>query len=97
MNLTSVASLSEIEGAIHLFPSPAKDFFKLSVSNENLVKDFTSLSISNNLGLIIRKEEISFKDKSLKIDIEDLADGVYLISLSNSNNEKVIKRLIVAK
>ncbi len=97
MNLVGLEKLKVINEELKIFPVPAKDYFELSVSNDNLVEDFTSLSIFNNLGLLVRKEEVNFKDKSLRIYTSDLTDGVYLITLNNPNNEKVIKKLIIVK
>lgn len=93
---TSIGEFKIGNEELKIYPIPAKDYCELRFENENMAQDFKTLTITNNLGLLI-KEEISFKDKVIKIRTEDLSDGSYFISISNAQNEKLIRKLLIAK
>ncbi|HRD38940.1 MAG TPA: T9SS type A sorting domain-containing protein, partial [Bacteroidia bacterium] len=58
---------------------------------------FNKYQLYNNLGQLIREEELSFKNHIATITFEDLANGVYFISISNLQNETITKKLVIAK
>jgi len=83
---------------ISIFPNPATDILNI---NFNLETEFTKVEIFNNLGQLIRKEEIIFKSKSTKINTKELSNGVYLLKLLDSarsdNSGTVSKRFVIAR
>ena len=78
---------------VDLFPNPATNQITIvsiieSESLKILIKDLTGRSILNqNLKTIGFIANLDF----------DLINGAYLITLSNSNNERVTKKLLIAK
>jgi len=97
MNPVGIEKLKIINEELKLFPIPAKDEIHLIIFNTELLKNFNLLSIYNNLGLLIRVEEIRFENSSLKIGTEDLPNGVYSLHLKSSTNETVSKRFAISR
>ena len=97
MNPVGIDKLEILTNDLKIYPTPAKDFIELKITKEEWFKDFGNLAIVNNLGQVVRKEELIFKENKAKIEVSDLADGVYLITISNSINETVTKKLLIAK
>ncbi len=97
MNPVGIEKLQLIYNAFKLFPIPAKDELQLSIQNTDLLKDFPSIFIFNNLGLIIREEELKFENGYSKIRTEDLPNGVYSLQLKSSSNETVSKRFVISR
>lgn len=75
-----------------LFPNPANDVLNINFNVETIV---TKIEILNNLGQLIREEEIVLKNNY--IDIKDLPEGVYLLCIKNSNSENISKRFIITR
>jgi hypothetical protein len=97
MNPVGIEKLQLIYDAFKLFPIPAKDELQMSIQNTDLLKDFQSIFIFNNLGLLIREEELKFENGFLKIKTEDLPNGVYSLQLKSISNETVSKRFVISR
>ena len=85
-----------IKNNINLYPNPATSELNLSYTIDALA-DYKTISIYNNLGQVIREEEIVFKDKHAVIKISDLQNGVYVLNLKSTNSQTVSKRFVVAR
>jgi hypothetical protein len=91
--------LEEVETYLQdfsFFPNPAADFIKVQYSLDISVP-FNGLSIFNNLGQLIRAEEITFKNKKAHVPITELDNGVYFLELRNSSGQTLKKRFVVAR
>ncbi len=97
MNPLGIISSSEVENDLKLFPMPSKDFVELSCNNSELLKEFNKLQIANQLGQILKVEEIKFENKPIKIKTDELPNGVYFITISTTQNECVTKKLVISK
>jgi hypothetical protein len=97
VDAVGIEKLKIINEELKLFPVPAKDELKLSIQKTELIKDFNLISIFNNVGLLIREEELKFENGSLKIKTEDLPNGVYSLQLKSSSNETVSKRFVISR
>jgi hypothetical protein len=97
MNLVGIEKLKMISEELNVFPIPAKDELILNIQNSELIKDFHLLSVFNNLGLLIREEELKFENGSLKVKTENLPNGVYTLQLKSSSNDKVSKRFVISR
>ena len=62
-----------------VYPNPADDILHISV-NLDLEKEFTKIEILNNLGQIIREEEILFKNKNVSVKTNELPNGFYFLN-----------------
>lgn len=84
-------------GAIKIYPNPASEYFELTVNHMEPLAGSNSLSVYNGLGQLIKKEEISLKDRSGTINISELAEGVYFIVLSGSGNGAFTEKLLISR
>ncbi len=91
IEITTGVSISEaLLSAISLYPNPNDGQFKVELPNQ-LKGDF-SLSVSEISGKVIRKITASTANQeSLKFDISDLPDGVYLVTIKTSEGSKNIR------
>jgi hypothetical protein len=91
----SATGLSELEyfkNNISVFPNPANDILNISFNlKENEL--FSKISIFNNLGQLIREEEL----KNNSINIKDLLNGVYILNFYGDKVGSVNKRFVVAR
>jgi hypothetical protein len=78
---------------VSIFPNPATNQLNIvsSVENEDL-----SISITDLSGRNVLIKNLRTKGFIAKLDI-DIINGAYFITINNSNNEKAIKKLIIAK
>jgi Secretion system C-terminal sorting domain len=86
-SLTSVGIISEP------MPNPASSFiqfnYTLPASSEN------SLIIYNSLGEIVSTMTLSVSDNSVRIELGDMADGIYFCSFVSANETIAVRKLIV--
>jgi hypothetical protein len=75
--------------AFNLFPNPAAE--SITIQNDFLESAVQSISISDASGRIIRQKDL-FKEGSLyeKIDIENIAQGLYFVSIISKNDKTVL-------
>ena len=97
MNPVGIDKLEILTNDLKIYPTPAKDFIELKITNKEWFKDFGNLTIVNNLGQVVRKEELIFKENKAKMDVAGLTTGVYFITISNEKNETLTKKLLIAK
>lgn len=91
----SGVGLSELEyvsNNISIFPNPATDILNIEFNLENK-EMFSKIRILNNLGQLIREEEL----KNNSITIKDLPNGVYLLNFYGDKVGSVNKRFVVAR
>jgi len=81
---------------IKIYPNPAQNFLRITIEAE---QEFNALSIFNNLGQLVQKDEIVFMNKSAVVNTKDLSTGVYLLKLFNSgqteNTSTITKRIVI--
>lgn len=71
--------------AIRVYPNPATDFLHLDL--DNIAFENTTAIISNGLGQQIKSIQLQQNQPSL--DISELAEGVYYLSLFNDKNQPI--------
>ena len=79
-----------------IFPNPAKDYTVLyfSLNNSTEVK----LIVTNVLGQIVETKNfgaLQAGDQSIKYELGNLNAGVYIFTISGSNNRYVKKKVVV--
>lgn len=79
---------------VKLFPNPAKDILQLqfTVDVEN---EFKTIRIYNNLGQLLREEDLIFKNKTATIKTDELENGVYVLKLHSMSLQTVSRRFII--
>ena len=63
----------------------------------NFENNFSSISIYNKLGEMLKEEELLFKNNTASIKTDELPNGVYFLRLRNSQNEELNKRFVIAR
>jgi hypothetical protein len=79
-----------------VYPNPTNGILNISFKVD-FEKEFTTIEILNNLGQVIREEEILFKNKNAAIKTSELPSGVYLLNLKSVNSQTVSKRFVIAR
>jgi len=78
---------------VYLFPNPATNQITIvsKIESESL-----KISIKDLTGRLILNQNLKTIGFIANLDF-DLINGAYLITISNSNNEKVTKKLLIAR
>ncbi|WP_435263098.1 T9SS type A sorting domain-containing protein [Tenacibaculum sp. nBUS_03] len=77
-----------------LFPNPAKDFVTISLKSSLTNK--VSIEVFTLQGKrVIYKKEISFINKKTTLNTSELVTGIYLITITDENNNKATKKMII--
>lgn len=89
ITITNLATLSinevSLEDYFSIYPNPANDF--IIINNTDWIKNKTLYSIT---GQFIKQEG----NQNEKIDISNLQQGVYLLEIETTNNQKVTKKIL---
>jgi hypothetical protein len=93
---TGIGELDALINNLKLYPQPASSSLKLQFKVD-LSSTFSSYSILNNLGQVIREDDVQFKNNATEINTSDLPNGVYTISLFRKRGFKLSKRFVVAR
>ena len=80
---------------LKIYPQPANDNLIVEIENSIAEEQF-QLRIINNLGQIIREEEVGFKNKIFSIKTGELKNGIYFLSLKNDKTETVNKKFVIS-
>ena len=81
-----IEDLGFVTNDLRLYPVPAKEELTLQWTSEEYEKEFTKGEILNSLGQVVGEMELSYTNRSAAISIKDLAEGVYILVLSQSQN-----------
>ncbi|WP_431167209.1 T9SS type A sorting domain-containing protein [Tenacibaculum halocynthiae] len=77
-----------------LFPNPAKDF--VTINLESLLINKVTIEVFTLQGKrVIHKKEISFINKKTTLNTSKLVAGIYLITITDENNNKATKKMII--
>lgn len=91
-----VHELDLISNNLKIYPQPATNEVNIQL-NLQMDESFNTYQLYNNLGQLIREEELSFKNYTATINVSELSEGVYSIKLMNTKNETLTKKLVVAR
>lgn len=80
-NSTSTAVNPAHEGTTRIFPNPVKNILNIVSTNE-----ISKLTISNLVGQTVKNIQVNGTEKS--VEVNDLANGQYIITLENTKGEK---------
>jgi hypothetical protein len=98
VNLTRLDELNMLEAQISVFPVPATAHLEVRVSNDMLKtgEAIKELRIVNNLGQLIREEEIVFTNNIASVNTSDFPEGVYTLELKTGIGT-LRKRFVIAR
>jgi hypothetical protein len=64
---------------------------------DDLDKEFTSAEILNNVGQVVADVELTYYNKEAKINLGDLANGVYVLNIKGKELQQISKRFVIAR
>jgi hypothetical protein len=88
-----VHELTVINESLKLYPQPTSDILNIEL-NAKMKNPFSRIKLMDNMGRMIREEEIVFINNRATIDLKYLPNGIYLITLSN-NDGSINKKLVI--
>jgi hypothetical protein len=97
LNFTSTTNKSVSE-QIHLvvFPNPSKGDIEIT-GWQQANNELTQIMVTDMLGKIVLNEKINADNGMLKINIENISNGIYFISLQSGHNKAFRKVIITGK
>jgi hypothetical protein len=78
---------------LNIFPNPATNQITLESSTEN---EILHLSINDISGRLVLKQDVKLNGFMANLDLS-LLNGAYMVTVTNSQNETIIKKLLVSK
>ncbi|WP_317896836.1 T9SS type A sorting domain-containing protein [Aurantibacillus circumpalustris] len=97
MDAVGIEKLKILQKELKVYPVPAQDYFELRIGNGKLVEDYNSICICNMFGETLFEKLISFDENILRISTSQLSPGTYFITIRNSKNENITKKLLISK
>jgi hypothetical protein len=95
MDYVGIETFSELSHKLILHPIPAQDILNLNFDKPEFSQKYTRVQIYNELGQIVRAEEISFKNGSATLKTNDLNNGAYFLQLLGEQAAPLNKRFII--
>jgi len=77
-----------------VYPNPAKDKLFLSYTNARVLRNHV-IVIQDLLGNVVIRKNVNDLTKDLAINLTGIESGIYFITLSDENNSRLTKKLIV--
>ncbi len=79
MNLAGLhAGAKLMSEQLRIFPVPADEKLEISVQNSDLLKEFRTLAIYNNLGELMKVEELRLRDNVVRVNTAELRLKAFL-------------------
>ena len=86
-----ITELATDKNQFFIYPNPATNYLQIRINNEQHYAN--SLVIYDIYGkqIIIRKEQLVIKNKTISIDISGLEKGIYIVQIGNNSKKFVVK------
>jgi hypothetical protein len=75
--------------SMELFPNPVKDVLTIKVSNSNGTKQ---VNVYSAYGELVRVEQIARENSQIILDLTDLTNGIYIVTIIDEENPDLIIR-----
>ncbi len=82
----------DIASSVSVYPNPANEEFSIRLNNLNF--ETIEISIKNSVGQVVKKITSHESKEQYTISIQDLAKGMYFVTLQLDNKTKVTKNII---
>jgi len=94
INLDSVLNVNSLsfEESLTMAPNPATDILTIKTKNNNVLKN---VSIFNVLGKQVATYSFNNSSESQKLNISNLASGLYIVKIQDNANRSMSKKLII--
>jgi len=87
-----VEAPASVTPEIRVYPNPAANFVNVDLPENEMTGTLSILSAS---GQLVRSVQSSEGETSVQIDIQDLQKGVYMVRWVQSDEQVVVKKLMV--
>lgn len=94
-NMMGISDIDRTESLIETYPNPAYEWIKIDLKSLGSEQHNTELKITNALGQLIKTQIIENENSEITVSVEDLANGVYLITLNSNNQVTSGKRIVI--
>jgi len=95
--MLSTVGTEELRAAgVKVYPNPAKDQLHIEIDVTSTMKSAT-IQMVNSLGKQVFEKSILDSDRSLNIDLQGFADGVYSIRIISSDGKMINSMVVVQK
>jgi hypothetical protein len=74
---------------MEMFPNPAKDMLTIKVSNSNSTKQ---VNVYSAYGELVRVEQIPQNNSQIIMDLTELTNGIYIVTIIDEENPELIIR-----
>lgn len=81
--------------SIGIYPQPAKDVVNISLSN--YYEPSVYVKISDVTGKTVYATELFVRNNKTQIETNEFSNGVYILQITNSRQQTVSKRLVIAR
>ena len=97
---TGFSEREKILNSFNIFPNPANNELTISCGIPAKIT-INHIIICNSIGQSIREEEIDFKNNKVSIKVDDLPNGLYILTLTQNNNNTqpltISKRFVIVR
>lgn len=90
-NISAINDNTNVSFEFKVYPNPVSDLVNISFQESTEIQ---SVEIMNLIGRSVEEFEIKDSKKDLRLNIEGLEKGIYLLKI-NSNNRNIIKKIVV--
>lgn len=90
LDFQSIANSNDLE-TLSVYPNPAINSIKVHVPYNESYSSYTLYAIN---GAMVKEGAIDSKQKELYVPFSDVAKGLYVLRLSNSNGEEAFKKVV---
>lgn len=94
--LSTVGTEEFTAAGVKVYPNPAKDRLHIEIDASSTLKGST-IQMVNSLGKKVFEKSVSSSDRSLNIDLQGFADGVYSIRIISSEGKMINSMVVVQK
>lgn len=91
-----INELNLISNNLKIYPQPTSNEITIQL-NLQMDNPFNKYRLYDNLGQLIREEELNLNNNSATINVQEIENGVYSIFLVNNKNESVTKKLVITR
>jgi len=93
--ITGVASnLSKDDFALKIFANPNSGQFSIELPDDLAQQNTATLEIYNQIGALVKKEEVDFENSVINVALGEIASGIYSVLIS-SNTQTYNGKLVV--
>ncbi len=81
--------------SISVYPQPAKDLVNISLSN--YYEPTVEVKVIDVTGHLVSSVELAVRNGKAQLETNEFSNGVYVLQITNSRQQTVSKRLVIAK